>query len=145
MRPSSRRTKARQRSKLSTFSWRWWTPVTDRVGEVLTAAGITTSEIRAARNRAFQAALALVGVHTERAAPSGSRRLRRGRSTPFAPSAKLALERTLDLALASGDRRITNEHLLNAIASAEVGSTPWLLAELGTTPEQLRAALRKRD
>lgn len=36
-----------------------------------------------------------------------------------------------------GDRRISNRHLLTAIIGADVGSTPALLKELGTTAEEL--------
>lgn len=112
-------------------------PVRDPVGEVLVTAGISVESVRAARDREFRAALAGVGIDTARPLPAASNRLRRGRSTRFAPSAKLALQRTVDGAAATGDRRITNRHLLRAIVSTEVGTTPQVLTELGTTPEEL--------
>lgn len=112
-------------------------PARDPVGRSLIEAGITAQAIRSAREREFQSALAKVGIDTARPAPPASTRLRRGRSTRFAPSAKLALERTLEGAVERGERRITNRDLLRAIVSAEVGKTPEVLAELGTTPEEL--------
>jgi hypothetical protein len=61
-----------------------------------------------ARGREFQSALSAVGVDTHRPVPPPSSRLRRGRSTPFAPSAKLALQRTLQVATEQGVRQISN-------------------------------------
>lgn len=113
-------------------------PVRDPIGRSLVKAGISAETIRAARDREFHSALASVGVDTERSAPAPPSRLRRGRTTRFAPSARLALERTLAAATGEGARRISTRHLLVAIASAKVGSTPALLAELGTDAEQLQ-------
>ena len=112
-------------------------PPRDAIGRSLADAGITADRIREARDREFRSALAAVGVHTERPAPPPSSRLKRGRTTRFAPSAKLALERTLVVCTELGDRRISNRHLLAAIAGADVGRTPALLEELGTTAEEL--------
>jgi ATP-dependent Clp protease ATP-binding subunit ClpA len=116
-------------------------PVTDSVGRVLEAAGISGGSIRAARDREFRSALALVGVETGRPAPGAAPRQRRGRTTRFAPSAKLALERTLESAAATGQRRITNGTLVRAIISADVGIMPRLLDELGTNRERIAAML----
>jgi len=113
-------------------------PARDPVGRALVEAGIDADRINAARDREFRSALAAAGVDTERGAPSPPSRLRRGRMTRFAPSAKLALERTLVATVDEGARRISNRHLLVAIASAEVGTTPALLAELGTDADELR-------
>lgn len=112
-------------------------PVRDPVGHALVAAGVTAAAVRAARDHEFRSALATVGIDTERPVPPASGRLRRGRTTRFAPSAKLALERTLDAATGAGDRRITNRHLVIAIVGVDVGRTPQLLVELGTTPAEL--------
>lgn len=115
-------------------------PARDGVGPALVKAGITAKRISAARDREFRSALAAVGVDTDRPAPPAPSRLRRGRTARFAPSAKLALERTLLAATEEGERRISNRHLLAAIAGADVGRTPALLAlaELGTTGPELR-------
>lgn len=112
-------------------------PARDGVGRALVNAGITAEKIGAARNREFQSALAAVGVDTDRPAPPPPSRLRRGRTARFAPSAKLALERTLASAMEQGDRHISNSHLLMAIAGADVGRTPALLAELGISRPEL--------
>jgi ATP-dependent Clp protease ATP-binding subunit ClpA len=117
-------------------------PVTDAVGQILVAAGADADAIRAARDREFRSSLEAVGITTGRTASSGSGRVRRGRTTRFSQSAKLALERTLERALASGDRRVSNTHLLEGIVTAERGRTPRLLEELGTTSGELRDALR---
>lgn len=117
-------------------------PARDSVGRSLVAAGISAERIRAARDREFQSALASVGVDTARPAPPPPSRLRRGRTTRFAPSAKLALQRTLVVATDEGERRISTRHLLLAIAGAEVGSTPALLAALGTDAGELRRIAR---
>lgn len=119
-------------------------PVTDPVGMMLESVGITPQRLREARDREFRSALALVGVETRRPSPATSPRQRRGRTTRFAPSAKLALERTLEVATATGVRRITNECLLLAIVGAEVGIMPRLLDELGTSREQLEALLHRK-
>ena len=112
-------------------------PARDPVGRSLVEAGITPEALRSARDREFRSALAGVGIDTARSVPPASTRLRRGRSTRFAPSAKLALKRTVEGAAETGERRITNRDLLRAIVSAEVGKTPQVLAELGTTPAEL--------
>ncbi len=112
-------------------------PVRDSVGRALVDARITAEAIRSARDSEFQTALATVGIVTGRPVPPASTRLRRGRTTRFAPSAKLALERTLEAAAQTGARRISNRHLLVAIVGADVGRTPQLLAELGTSPAEL--------
>lgn len=119
-------------------------PADDAVGEMLIESGITGAAIREARDREFQSALARVGVPTSRSAPAGAARLRRGRSTRFGQSAKLAMERTadqIDHSARTHGRRVTSEHLARAIISAEVGTTPRLLAELGTTRDELTARL----
>jgi ATP-dependent Clp protease ATP-binding subunit ClpA len=112
-------------------------PVRDPVGTALVDAGVTPEAIRSARDREFRSALATVGIDTRRPVPPPTVRLRRGRTTRFAPSAKLAVERTLTVALEEGARGIDNRHLLGAIVRADVGRTPRLLAELGTTPRDL--------
>ncbi len=112
-------------------------PPRDSVGRTLAEAGLTAERIREARDREFRSALASVGVDTGRPTPPPSPRVRRGRTTRFAPSAKLALERALKVCVERGDRRISNRHVLTAIVGAEVGATPALLDELGTTAQEV--------
>jgi ATP-dependent Clp protease ATP-binding subunit ClpA len=113
-------------------------PADDEIGRRLIAAGVTPDRLRVARDNEFQSALAIAGVFTDRPAPAGARRLRRGRSSDFSPSAKLALTRTLEVTLDRGERRITTASLLAAILNAKVGSIPRLLTELDTTAAELR-------
>ena len=120
-------------------------PPVDLVGRRLTALGITSDRLRDARDREFRSALALAGVSTTRSAPPPARRVLRGRTTKFAPSAKLALERTLEIVLQSGGWRITNGCLLEAIIISEVGVVPRLLRELGTTADDVRRAVTTPD
>lgn len=120
-------------------------PVADPVGQVLDAMGVSPHSIRDARNREFQSALALVGVQTRRPAPPAGPRQRRGRSTRFAPSAKLALERALAIAVASRERRIDTDSLGLAIVAAEVGIMPRLLAELNTDRHELETLIGHRS
>ena len=117
-------------------------PATDDVGSSLVDVGITRQSINAARDREFRSALAHAGVTTARSVPAGAPRLRRGRTTLFAPSAKLALERSAGVTSEQGDSRIGTKHLLTAIVRAEVGIMPRLLEELGTTPEDLEQMTR---
>ena len=117
-------------------------PVTDQIGMALERAGLSRETINDARDREFRSALALAGVNTGRPVPAGARRLRRGRTTRFAPSAKLALERTLGVAAESNQQRITNQSLVLAIVGAQVGIIPRLLAELGTDSETLANLIR---
>ncbi len=119
-------------------------PADDTVGDILIRSDVTAGAIRDARDREFRSALALVGVETTHAAPSGARRLRRGRTTRFGQSSKLALERAVEHATRHGDRRVTTRHLAQAIISAETGSTPRLLRQLGTTADELGTAFRTR-
>lgn len=120
-------------------------PVSDPVGRRLQTAGVTSQHIRAARDAEFQKALALAGVVTSRRSPAGAPRLRRGRTTRFAPSAKLALERTLEVAVDSGQRRITNKTLILGIIRTDVGIMPRLLDELGTSRDALEELMRQAD
>jgi ATP-dependent Clp protease ATP-binding subunit ClpA len=118
-------------------------PATDATGHALLSAGLTSEAIRQARDDEFRSALVIAGVQTSQPSPAAARRVRRGRSTTFAPSAKLALERSLECAAKSGDRRITSRHLFEAIIGASVGIIPRLLAELGTNAELLRQTVQR--
>ena len=122
-------------------------PITDSLGQHLNTAGLSAPAIRAARDREFHSALALVGVDTHGPSPSAAPRQRGGRTTSFGPSAKLSLERTLSIAAESGQRRITTTLLATATATAtatvraDVGIMPRLLDELGTNGNDLEQLL----
>ncbi len=116
-------------------------PADDAVGRALVGVGMSAGSIREARDRLFQSTLASVGVETKRPAPVAAARLRRGRRTSFGQSAKLAIERTLASATRSNDGHIGTAHLLWGVVAAEVGMTPALLAELGTTADDLGTKL----
>ncbi len=87
------------------------------------AAGLDDATLLAALERETERSLAAVGVALE--------------PTPFSPwvgdprfatSAKLALERTVRVAAARGDRRIACGHVALGVLRAEVGTVPRALA-----------------
>ena len=131
-----------------------------RSAEVLAAAGVTRArlieEFAATRRRggltgAESEALASVGIDVDAiverveadhgqnalAEPRRSRKLGR---RPFAPEARKLLGRTLHQAVDRGDRQITDEHLLLALASGG-GSSAQVLAAHGLTYPEVRARL----
>jgi ATP-dependent Clp protease ATP-binding subunit ClpA len=107
-------------------------------GPVLAQLGLTEASVRAGLDRELVSALQAVGV----SAPAGGRAgFRRPGSTPrFGQSAKLAIVRMLERAQERGDREIGHRHLVLAIASAEAGVVPRLLAELDLTRVRIDAA-----
>jgi ATP-dependent Clp protease ATP-binding subunit ClpA len=109
-----------------------------RTGPVLAQLGLTEESVRAGLDRELVSALQAVGV----AAPAGGRAgFRRAGSAPrFGQSAKLAIVRTMERAQERGDREIGHRHLMLAIASAEAGVVPRLLAELDLTRARVEAA-----
>lgn len=66
---------------------------------------------------------------------------RRPRTPRIGASAKLALHRSLQAALARKDRRIGAEHLALGVLQAEVGTVPRALALAGLDREALAAGL----
>jgi ATP-dependent Clp protease ATP-binding subunit ClpA len=62
-------------------------------------------------------------------------------SPKFATSSKNALERTVKVALAHGDKRITNDHVLIALLSARAGTVPRALGAIDVDPVALRTAV----
>lgn len=105
---------------------------TPRAGRALRKLDMTEEPIREALDREFHKALQTVGVGPV-AGPA--RRQARPFSKPrFGQSARLALERSYQVALARGDRRIEDHHILLALAQAEAGVLPRLLKELDVTP-----------
>ncbi|MQA74647.1 MAG: hypothetical protein GEU88_09960 [Solirubrobacterales bacterium] len=105
-------------------------------GYVLQSAGLDADSIRTALAGELEDGLGAVGVSTPdpdslaSAAPAV-------RSPRFATSAKLALERSLRVAQARGDRRLLCGHILVAILRAEVGTVPRALRLAGVDAAEL--------
>jgi D-alanyl-D-alanine carboxypeptidase len=62
-------------------------------------------------------------------------------STRFGASAKLALERSLPIAVARHENRITSDHVLLGVLEAEVGTVPRSLALAGVDRAELAASV----
>ncbi len=106
----------------------------------LRSLGVTEATVRSALDDEFARALQTVGVLAP--APA-SRLLRPNPSTPkWGQSAKLALERTLQIAVDRGHKRIDDRHILLALSQAEAGVIPRVLRVLDVTPGGIDAALR---
>lgn len=111
----------------------------DPVAEVLTAAGLDSTALRAALEREFASSLSAVGVSSsayDLPKPS-PRRTHPGMGT----SAKLALERGFSSVPSRKDLRPA--HLLLGILSAEVGTVPRALALAGVNREDLLTSARR--
>ncbi len=109
----------------------------DATTRALNTLGITETAVRAALDSEFADALQAVGVTATRS-PS-----RRGRSRPkWGQSAKLALERTLQVTVDRGHKRIDTRHLLLALSHAEAGVVPRVLRTLDVSASDIDAALR---
>lgn len=106
----------------------------------LATLGMTEPTVRAALDEEFAHALATVGVT---AAVPPRRPLQRGRANPkWGQSAKLALVRSLQVAVDRGHKPIDNRHLLLAISQAEAGVIPRVLRTLHVSASDLDTALR---
>lgn len=112
----------------------------DRTSGALLDLGLTEQTVRDALDHEFADALAAVGV----AATVRPRRPSAPTRSPrWGQSAKLALERTLQVAVDRGHKRIDDHHLLIALSQAEAGVVPRVLRALGVTPSQIDTALRE--
>ena len=112
----------------------------ESAARALDALGMTEAAVRTALDEEFTTALQAVGVvaTVPRRRPS-----RPGRSTPkWGQSAKLALERSLQIAVDRGHKRIDDRHLLLALSRAEAGVIPRLLHALDVTASDIDTALR---
>lgn len=112
---------------------------TDRPGtkphDLLVDAGLDHDAVREALKDEDEHSLAAVGVSLEGfdlPAPQVPAETPR-----WATSAKLALERSLKIALARGDHRIEAAHILLGVLHAKVGTVPRALAIAGVEREQL--------
>ena len=106
----------------------------------LEALGMTEPAVRKELAEEFTSALQTVGVA---ASVPPRRPSRPGRSTPrWGQSAKLALHRSLQIAVDRGHKRIDDRHLLLALSRAEAGVIPRLLRALDVTASDIDTALR---
>lgn len=96
------------------------------VGRLLAGSGLDRDGLHAALERETERSLAAVGVSLTDFGPLGPTAPRR--QPRFASSSKAALERTLHVAVAHKDRRITSAHLLVGILRADIGTVPRALA-----------------
>ncbi len=104
-------------------------------GRVMQRLGLSESRVQGALDQEFEAALLRVGVTLPPLADLPPRR--RERTPRLGQSAKASLMRTQKEAIARGERRINNEHLLIGLARTRAGTMPGLLRVLGLTPEQI--------
>lgn len=105
-------------------------------GRLLADAGLDHGALSAALERETERSLAAVGVAaSEFALPEAGGAPRR--SPRFATSAKVALERTLQAAVAGGDRRLLAPHLLVGILRADLGRVPRALAAVEVDQAEL--------
>jgi ATP-dependent Clp protease ATP-binding subunit ClpA len=112
----------------------------DRTARALHALSVTDVTVRAALDREFADALRAVGVVAP-VGPGPSSGLTT--STPrWGQSAKLALMRTLQVALDRGHKRIEDHHILLALTHAEAGVIPRVLRTLDISASDIEAALR---
>lgn len=102
----------------------------------LVLAELTAEQVSAALERETEASLAAVGVEWNVPARRPVQA-----STRFGASAKLALERSLPIAVARRDHRITSDHVLLGVLEAEVGTVPRALALTGVDRAGLAASV----
>jgi ATP-dependent Clp protease ATP-binding subunit ClpA len=112
----------------------------DRTARALHALGVTEGTVRAALAHEYRDALQAVGVTTAvRPRPPS----RPARSTPrWGQSAKLALVRTLQVALDRGHKSLDDHDILLALTRAEAGVIPRVLRTLDVAPSDIETALR---
>ncbi|MGH3763423.1 Clp protease N-terminal domain-containing protein [Actinophytocola sp.] len=105
--------------------------------------GLTDTEADALRSLGIDVDTIVERVEREHGADAlvEPRRARRGHR-PFGPDARELLVRTLRQAMDRRDRRISDEHMLLALA-AGTGSTAEVLAAHGLTYPEVRARLAK--
>lgn len=111
-----------------------------RTRRALQSLGVSDQAVHAALDEEFAHALQTVGVATTTPPRPLSRPMR---SSPrFGQSAKLALERTLQVALDRGHKSLDDSHILVALTQAEAGVIPGVLRALNVTPSDIDTALR---
>jgi D-alanyl-D-alanine carboxypeptidase len=119
-------------------------PDSGLAAEVLAAAGLGRTELRAALDAEWERSLRAAGfTHPIPPPPAenagGPRRAARGREPRWAASAKDALKRSQAAAKARGDRRIGSGHVLLGVLGAREGTVPRALDGAGVAPAELAA------
>lgn len=112
----------------------------DRTAEALRTLGMSEETVRAALDRESATALEAVGVGALARPPS--QRVPKRSNPRLGRSAKLALERTAQVAVDRGDRRFGDHHILLAISRAEAGVIPRVLDELAIAADDIESAIR---
>jgi D-alanyl-D-alanine carboxypeptidase len=106
---------------------------------VLAGAGLDRAGLLSALDAELEQSLSAVGVDARpllrQAPPSG------WRSPRFGQSAKLALERSLRVAVERKDRRLVPGHILLAVLRAEAGTVPRALRGADVEPAELAARM----
>jgi len=118
--------------------------VADAGSETADAAGLTVEALHDALDRLDEHALGAVGVETQAVSRLRQWGWSRRSHLPFTPGAKKALERSLRIALDHGDRRLTTDHLLAALAVGGPNDRAVrLLRACWVEPAVLEAAARQ--
>lgn len=109
-------------------------------GDALAGAGLNHARVAEALEQQHARSLMAVGVDLEdfdipARQPSAAR-------PSWGTSAQVALERSLDAARASGDRRIGSGHVLIGLLGAHEGTVPRFLSHLDVSPDNLADATR---
>lgn len=118
--------------------------VVDVGSDTAASAGLTVEGLHDALDRLDERALGAVGVETQSGNPLRQWGWSRRSHLPFSPGAKKALERSLRIALDHGDRRITTDHLLAALAVGGPNDRAVrLLRACWVEPAVLEAAARQ--
>jgi hypothetical protein len=107
---------------------------------VLADAGLDRERLVAALDDEIAHSLAAVGLDGEPLLEQAPRS-RPGRPRGWGQSAKLALERTLKVAVERGERRLLPGHILLAVLAADAGTVPRTLKVTGVEADELAARM----
>ena len=106
-----------------------------KLRDLLVEAGVDHDAVQAALAAENEQSLAAVGVSPTRFELPAARPT--AETPPWATSAKLALERSMKIALARGDHGIEPAHILLGVLDAKLGTVPRALAIAGVDRERL--------
>lgn len=117
--------------------------VVDSGNATALAAGLTPAVLEAALDRLDHTALGAIGLGADQRLLARPRRPRPGH-LPFTRGAKGALQRSLRIAVDRGDRVITTDHVLAALAvGGHKDAAVRLLRACGVDPAELESAVRQ--